>query len=379
MRARLPYPVVSKEEVSPLGFFETSHEVFKKAELSAGREERDFHIGGVAVKLRFAGPALVPLLTKALSHVAAGEVPGQSLTVCIWDDASTNTAMPPPPWADCMVHDASGVIRSVYTRRGDVRGFNDGRIRTAYNWGAGALSILDTERGLALYWTHDARRLPSYESSAPLRTILHWWLSGHGGQLVHAAAVGTAGGGVLLAGKGGSGKSTAALSCLDSELLYVSDDYCLISTEPRPYVHSIYSSAKVDADNLHRVPHLLPALDDRERVDGEKAVFFLAPHFSGKIVSGFPIRAILLPSITGRVETTVTPATPLDGIRALALSTVSQLAGAHRSSVKRITELVGKVPCYHLGLGTDLGRIPAVISGLLSHRQPSGHDVVPAL
>ena len=46
---------------------------------------------------------------------------------------------------------------------------------------------------------------------APFRTILTWWAADHRLALVHAAAVATGDGAVVLAGTSGAGKSTTAL------------------------------------------------------------------------------------------------------------------------------------------------------------------------
>ena len=360
-------PSLPFEEVraDPAAFFEKTFYIFQKAERAAGSQERSYNICGKSVRLRFAGTGLFPFITPALEHLSTHRDETPSLTVCIWDDVSTNTKMPPPPWLGLAVLGSGGNFKDIYTRRGDVRGFSDTRIYTSYNWDANALSVLDKQRGVALYWTYNAHRLPSYESSAPLRTIFHWWMNQFGFQFVHSGAVGNPQGGVLLAGKGGSGKSTTALTCLSSELLYVSDDYCLISTDPEPYAFCIYSSAKLNADNVQWVPQVRPAISNLDRIDYEKAVFFLYPFVSKKIVRGFPIRAILLPGVTGVYDTHLRPASPLEALKALALSTMSQLARAGQASLQIMHRLVHQVPCYHLELGTELAQIPKVIAGVL--------------
>ncbi len=355
-----------KMDPDPVAFFATAYQTFEQATYATGGWlERFYSIGGHTVRLRFAGPTLLPQMTRALEHLSTRPIPVPSLTICLWDDASTHTIMPPPPWLGYVAYNPQGDTRIVYTRRGDVRGFNNDRVYTAYNWGADVLNVLDKDLGLAVYWTRDARRLPSYETSAPLRTILHWWVNQHGYQFVHGGAVGTTDRGVLLAGKGGSGKSTTALACLNSCLVYLGDDYCLVKVDPAPYAYSVYSSAKLDADNIHRLPHLLPALSNAHHLDTEKAVFYLHPRFQDKMVCGFPICAILLPRISGRPETRLVPASPLDGLKALALSTMSQLARAGQTSIQLMHRLAHQVPCIHLELGTDLSRIPEVILRLL--------------
>src|SRR5262249_58368179 len=97
---------------------------------------------------------------------------------------------------------------------------------------ADILSALDVGTGLAVCWLDDARRVPYYQTGAPLKTILGWWFDRPDRQLLHAGAVGAGEAGVLLAGAGGAGKSTTALLCVDAGLRYAGDDYVLVATEP---------------------------------------------------------------------------------------------------------------------------------------------------
>ena len=354
-QASHPYTSVLETDGNPVAFFEAVHQTFQQAKQVMGEDfDRFYCIGGHTMQLRFAGPALVPRITPALQHLATAPDASPALTVCIWDSVSTLTQMPPPPWA-----------QDAYVGRGEVYGYNDGRMHTNFNLASYVLSMLDTSSALAMYWTRDPNQLPYYESGAPLREILNWWLSEYGYQFCHAGAVGTDKKGVLLAGRGGSGKSTTALTCLNSELVYASDDYCLLATDPCPYVYSLYNTAKVDADNIHRIPHLKSAISNADRLDAEKALLFLHQHFPDRIVKGFPIRAVLLPRVTGRRETVLTPASPAAGLMALAPSTMFQLSGADQKAFRAISRLLKQVPCYNLELGTDLEQVPDVILGLL--------------
>jgi hypothetical protein len=276
--------------------------------------------------------------------------------------------MPPLPWTGYAVYSPGGDIQGVFTSRGDVRGFGNERILVAYNWEANAMTLLDKKMNLAMYWTHDCRRLPSYEVSAPLRTALHWWLNQFGLQFVHSGAVGNSRGGVLLSGRGGVGKSTTSLACLNADLHYVSDDYCLIAADPEPYAYSIYNTAKLHPDTVRQMSSVRPAISARRFDDTDKAVLFLNPYFAEKIITGFPIRAILLPMITDSRVTTVTHTSSGDALKALALSTMSQLAYAGQSTLSIMQKVVHAVPCYYLHLGRDLAEIPGVIAELLRER-----------
>jgi hypothetical protein len=312
-------------------------------------------MGGLCVLLRFAGPALIPFLTPALEHLEVESSQEPDLTVCLWDSESTNTKMPPPPWSS-----------EDYLPRGEVRGFNNERIRTVLDLGSGILSLLDTANSVALYWIPQPTAVPYWETGAPLRTIFHWFMGRRQRRFVHAAAVGKPDGGVLLAGKGGSGKSTTTLACLSSNLLYAGDDYVLLHTEPSPFVYSLYNSAKLDVEAMNRLPHLADKVSNADRLDEEKAVIFLNHHFRQKLAPGFPVRAILIPRITGGLETKLKETSAATGLKALAPSTIFQLPGAERESFQSLIGFVRQVPSYELELGTDLTRIHEVILELLS-------------
>lgn len=339
-----------------IAFFNELHQAFLVAGRGVGTTERFFHIAGYRVCLQFAGSSLEQRLTPALEHLSAPACDSPDLTVCLWDSLSTASELPAPPWS----HEDYGV-------HGEISGYNTSQLRTAFNLGSGVLSMLDTQRNVALFWIRDVNSLPIYESGAPLLTIFHWWMGTRKRQLVHAAAIGHESGGILLVGKGGSGKSSTSLRALDanSDLLYAADDYCLVSNDGTPLVHSLYSSGKIHSKDTAIFPFLQPALDKSYDLNNEKALFFLKDHFEGKISSGFPIKAVVLPCVTGQANTRVVQASSAAALLALAPSTIFQLSGAGQPAFKVLSELVRTVPCYILELGTERAQIPGAISDLL--------------
>jgi hypothetical protein len=222
---------------------------------------------------------------------------------------------------------------------------------------------MDTTKNLAIYWLKDAAKTPYYEKGYPFTTIFNWWMEHQNRQCVHAAAVGNETGGVLLPGKSGSGKSTTSLACLDSELLYVSDDTSLISCEHEPFVYSLYNTAKIG--HFQHLPRLESYVSNAVRVENEKGMIFLHQHFPEKIISGFPLKGILVPRITGGKATHIKPATPGMALKALAPSTLFQLPGAGLGAFRLMSQLVKNVPCYELELGTHMEDIPEVIQQFL--------------
>lgn len=345
----------AKSEVAPLEFFNSVYAATQRAARVVGETfDRYYSIGSATIRLRFVGRELIPLVTPALEHLAS-PTREADLTVWILETASAGVSMPPAPWR----------MEDV-TRRGDIPAFTNNRIATVLQPDATLLSLLDAERHIAIYWIRDARDMPLYERAAPLLRIIHWWQRSRGLQVVHGAAVGSPSGGVLLAGKSGSGKSTTALACVQGGLSYVADDYCLLGAQPVSTVFSLYNSAKTHAHDLDRLPFVAPFVSNAEHLATEKAVYFFQQHLPDRLLHQFPLRAILIPRVTGARETTLSAAPPSAGVVSLAPSTLAQLPGSNRETIEIIAAVCRLVPVYHLHLGTDTEQISRVISTLLS-------------
>ena len=349
-------PESNGHAASPGAYFARARQAFELAAANTGAAvERDFLIGGHGVRLRFAGQGWLPGFTAALEHRAA-QLPGPpDVTICLWDDATTGAQMPEPPWS-----------RDEYTPRGDIPRFNDERYRAAYQRDAGLLSLLDARAGLALIWTPKAARLPRYELTFPARSVLYWWLQARGLQLVHGGAVGTDQGGVLLVGKGGSGKSTTALACLHHGMRYAGDDYVLVTSEPRPTAHSVYSSGKLHADHIQRLPFLLPLVTNGEHLQNEKALLLLNEHYGARLAPDLPLSAIVLPRVTGQPATTFRRISGARAMTALAPSTLLQLPGAGSQDYENMGRLARRLPAYSLELGQDLDQLANVVQRLIA-------------
>jgi hypothetical protein len=348
-------------------FFAKVANTFEDVVTNVGVINRFYTIGDYPVRLCFAGEALIEYITPAIAHLEIPDSPSPALTIRIFDSASTQTQLP------LLVSSLVSLLGQRWwkyeDKRGEVIEYSDHRFQTAFHPYPNRFNLLDLEQNLGIYWIEDATKFPYYEMGAALRIILHWWMSKRDRQYVHAGAVGTAEGGVLLVGKGGSGKSSTALACLNSNLFYASDDYCLVSTTPEPYVYSLYNTGKLKGEvDLERFPQFIPQLYNRDRLNDEKAMVFVHKYYPEKLISGFPLRAILIPQVTGKPDTQLIQATAGQALSALAPSTILQLPGATQTALKTMSGLVRKVPCYHLKLGTEITQIPQVIYQFLTNR-----------
>lgn len=323
------------------------------AAASEGRVvEHSIRLAGASIAIRSAGPAMLEQLGTAFEHLNHEPSAAPDLVVELWDSTSTGVEPPPLPATD------------PNEPRGAVFYAAAGPIQVAYQPGLALLSALDTDRRTAWFWCLDVAGLPFWERAAPLRQILHWWLAERGMLLLHGAAVGTASGGVLLVGRGGSGKSTSALSCLASPLLYAGDDYVAVQDAPEPWVYSIYNSGKLVPDHARLLTHLPPATFDGGSPTEDKAVFYVHERFPDRMCAGFPLRAVLVPRVTGD-SPRILPATPAAALRALAPSTLLQLHPARPSALSRMARLVEQLPTFTFELGGSIEEIPKQIEQLL--------------
>ncbi len=316
-------------------------------------------LGGRIVRLEVSAGAMARAILPALAHLAVPAVPAPDLTVRAWDSESTGIAPISPGWGP-----------DAYRREGYISGFNDGGFHTALQFGPLILRMLDGTRRRALYWTPSAARLPHWERGAPMRPLLHEWLKRSGFVAVHGGAVGTAEGGVFLAGAGGRGKSNVALSCLVSDLRYASDDFCFLSQRPEWTVHSLYCTGKIAAGDRARHPHLHGAESNPERLDHEKALFFLNERFGDRLIRRMPLRAIVLPHVVGHGPGTVVPMPPGDAHRAIATSTIELSRWTGGDTLRSVATLLGERPCYELRVGARIGEVPDLLARLLSDLRP---------
>lgn len=326
------------------------------AEKAGGVTVRRYALAGTTVRFRFAGKALLDSLAPAFAHLEVREDASEpALTVAFWDSAST--AVEPPPRPPVLAEYAPGALFH----------FEEPPLRAAYQPGLETLSVFKADVGLAWHWVADASVQPYWDRASPIRQILFWWLATRSYLQVHGAAVGRAEGGVLLVGRGRSGKSTSALSTLGTDMLYAGDDYVAVTTQPEPRVQSLYNTGKLEPHHINvLLPHLLPLLSNAQRLEVEKAVLYVHDHFPEQTTNGFPLRAVLVPKVcVGQRESRIVEASRASAFASIAPSTIFQLHTAGPEALATMSGLVAQVPCYGLELGSDIPGIPLTIAAFL--------------
>ncbi len=351
---------------------ELFREFAEQAQAEYGLQEKRFSIGGCDVRLRFAGDRWSTLLTKALNHLLhTGTVKpqGRTFTVSILDGSMT----PANPLLRFYLKPLTDFWPQYTGPRGELLHLHGGPVQAFYKPGPDHLSIVDVESDLGFFWKRDLTPLPYYEVGSPLRALLHAWLRQQDVQFVHGGAVGTAAGGVLMAGKGGSGKSTSALACLNSGLQYASDDYCLVGRgDDRQWnLYSLYNTAKLVGDSdLAKFTGLASEVWNPERGPDDKITIFLNESFQERLIPQFPLRAVLVPVIRGGDKTWIEPCGRGEALMALGPSSLAQLPASGRKDLDIVGHVVRELPCFRLNLGTDLSQIAPAITNLLGQINP---------
>ncbi len=312
-----------------------------------GLLRRGYRLAGLPIEISSDGAALERTLLRALAprrdDTALGSTPGLTAIA-----SRPLPASPFPPSA----FGAKGEI-AIDTRPG---------LAAVFNFDGPVLSVFDRERERGWAWYAGVDSLPTAELAAPLLRPLRWALAGRGIEVVHAAAVAMAGGALLIAGRGGAGKSTLAMAALADGFELLGEDYVAIEAAPTPRVHALFASAKLDAGSLARLPPLdAPASAPREARG--KVLIDLTARFADRLPATRPLAAIVLPRLTGadRPPRRIGPAAAL---RALAPSTLFQLPGSDARAFAALATLARALPAYELEIGEHPGAALAALAAL---------------
>jgi hypothetical protein len=326
---------------------------FERALERCGPALMEFHgsFGGRPVVIRTVGKALAEGLTRPFVHLhaAGGSSRIPQLRIDVWD--------PDEPAAAADVASESGGNTIEISR--------DGRfVHQLLPHGSLAFDRASSRIVGCLAW----RRCDDvYHRGKPFARMLAEWYADRHVPIAHAALVASGEEGLLLAGRGGSGKSTFSVACARSGLGFAGEDYTALelSDAPRVTGHSAYNSAFLDpaasAWFPELGPHLLPSRDPAE----PKSVVVLADVWPDRLIPAAVIRAVALCRLAATAEPRIRRAGRAEALLALAPSSLLQVHGRRRDSLDYLARLVESVPCFHVELGRDVERARGTAEQLL--------------
>lgn len=203
-----------------------------------------------------------------------------------------------------------------------------------------------------------------YERAKPLLFPLLLWHRDQDVQVIHAALVAQNGQGVLFVGRGGTGKSTAALACVDAGFDYLGDDYIGLGVDKDLFIgYSIYNSAWLESNHVSHFPRFAPYL-----IQGRhgKLPILLSQVFPHRLVRAAPIHVVVIPRLVDGGLSRTCPASKWEALFALAPTSLIKRPWSGVHNLNKLAGLVEQVPSYWLDLGIDLESIHECVRQLLA-------------
>ncbi|MGI9514580.1 MAG: hypothetical protein ACR2OL_16910 [Anderseniella sp.] len=218
----------------------------------------------------------------------------------------------------------------------------------------GIWHLWDMRQVEGAYWVADTERLPYWEFASPLRHFIHWVCLEHGIAMIHAAAIGQQGHGVLLTGKGGSGKSTLTAAAVSHGWQTVGDDFVLLRfAQGKVYAYPIFDILKLTGMAEEWFADLLKQPLNPNRAANEKAMVRLSDIAGQSFVDGLEVHAIFSQTLTHASSSRFSPISKIKAVAALAPSTMNILRTAMPVTLKDCGRLAKALPTYSLGVGQD--------------------------
>jgi hypothetical protein len=364
--ASLPeHPSLREEQLRRRKMLQRGAAAFARCAALQGLHEATFMLGTATLRVAAAGADVFAASTGALSHLRIDDGRPPSLTVYVWETAGRPSDR---LFSEDDDRPRDGSVRRRHAESGDFFAMvmempgPEGRAATiAY--------AADFPAGAAYGNLSRLGDLPALESAAPLRPLLAAWMARHGLCLAHAACVGLGGKALLLAGPGGSGKSTTSLICASQGWTYFADDYTLVQVDHAAVrAFPLYNSAKLNPDSLAFFPKWKAA----PGANGEKATLSiqdLQPDAIGTVPSR--ITDLIFPTAAGSrtaQEPRLEPLSAGEALRLLAPSSLLQLPTGGAQAFAILASIVRLLPCWRLKLSADPPRVAGLLRDFLNSR-----------
>ena len=219
-----------------------------------------------------------------------------------------------------------------------------------------------------IYWVSSITDIPWWDTTCSFRVIFHLWTRDLPAQLVHAGAVANDSTGVLITGVSGSGKSTSCLNLLRAGYKYLGDDFVWVELGPRPVVHALYQTAKVEIDNFHKnFIEWKPFLRNSETYYNEKALLHIKDMMPGQWLSASPVKTILLPKVSGTRQTSFDRASSSKAFFEMAPSTLHFLPHNRDISYQKLLQLSSALPAHSWQLGFDIEQFQSSFTNFINN------------
>ena len=341
------------------------------------RHGRRYELGGMSFQVRCEDDDTFAAVHRPFDHL---ETPGEHSTYTL--DVLTS-------------RQATDALRchvpptDVYRPDGGERWYvREGSTHALYHASFGTLYVLDEAAGRGALWLLGDDPLPYVVRTSPFLPLFHWVFGAQGKQVLHAAVVGHGTAAVLIAGRTGSGKSTAALAATDWGLDFLGDDMVLVSASERLdrettsdlnfRAFTIYCSAKLEQGDIGLFPSLAPAATidlpspgglNRETTP-QKTVLLFDRHLRDRVTKERPLIGGIVPTRILRGVASGTRLSPAQAFLHLAPNVLFQLPGGSQAAAQRLRRIAGALPFFAWDLGAP-EQIPERLLRFLEEHGPS--------
>tara|TARA_A100001391_G_scaffold29931_1_gene16049 strand:+ start:2624 stop:3739 length:1116 start_codon:yes stop_codon:yes gene_type:complete len=261
----------------------------------------------------------------------------------------------PPPWGEAVFHPRQ--LEQLLV---------DSPFRATYFHDCRLWQIYDRNQNFGLQWMQNSTDFPAWERGAPLRVFLHWAYQAQGYRLIHAGTLGKHDCGILIVGKGGSGKSGTVIGGIANGLKSVGDDYVLIRPSgERPTAFPLFTTLKQDRSGLERLG--LERLAGTHPCNWQNKHEFESHEIAGdQLARSLPIGAVVLPRIAHARHSSIRKLSQSRAMLALAPTGLFQLPGERDSGVRFFSDLIRQLPCFELILGNDPAEVSHTLERLIT-------------
>ena len=321
--------------------------------------EHCFRLGALTLRLRTCGTALDPVILPVLRHAQTTGATAEDRSLTVYAVSHEDDGFPAPPaeWP-FEADEGDAVTRTVWDSKAGVAIVSD------ESRGIWHLHDLSTRTGL--YWVGAAARLPAWEYGSPLRHHIHWGALAIGHAMLHSAVVGENGVGVMLAGPGGSGKSTLTAAAISAGMQTTGDDIVLVSQSGAGWrSHALFDTMKLTGMAETLFSGLAAQAVNRDRRPEEKALIPISTTIKDALVPQIAVKALVSCKLTGEDASIIRPASRFELIRALSPSTSKILRTGHNEIFQQAASLSRSLPCHEFLIGNDPMEATTVLRGFV--------------
>ncbi|MDR0866879.1 MAG: hypothetical protein LBP75_00175 [Planctomycetota bacterium] len=319
-------------------------------------------LGARVIRLESYSPEFVPLIEKQLTYVLQATAPRWDATLVVWREPDfTGLAQILDPRCDPKKNLRLRVefLVTKHQPRPAVQIFRSPReVNPAINLDgyAEVLTAFDAENAAHYYAVRDLDPEEFIKHGHIFVQALNKILKTPATNLVHGAAVGLNGKGILLCARGQRGKSTLAVTAMLAGMDYVSDDYLTLARDASGelFADPIYSIITLSPRMYNELYDTLDAKFVSNNARKDKYVLNIGAYHP-QFKRHYPLRVGLFPQIAAVARPSIEPANKGRAIVQLVHSTINQMGDQRDTkTVKKLMTFVEKMDFYQINLSPDI-------------------------